>query len=349
MTSLSIVIVNYRTASLVVDCLRSLAGELVGKPRWQVVVVDNASGDGSAERIAAAIESEGWSGWARLLPLDHNPGFAGGNNAALRPILHGPTPPDYVLLLNPDTVVRPGAVRELVAFMKAHPDVGIAGSRLEEPDGTPQRCAFRFPSAASELEEGLRLGIVSRLVRHRVVAPPVRDEAHQTDWVAGASMIVRREVFDEIGLMDDGYFLYFEEVDFCLRARRLDWACWYVPASRVVHLVGQASGVTDVKRPMKRRPRYWFESRSRYFQRNHGRAYKFLADLSWLFGFSLWRLRRRIQGKPDPDPPGLLGDFLRYNFLTRDRTENEHERRRTPSQGRLESKPAGHRPVGTPA
>src|SRR5262249_8484299 len=163
------------------------------------------------------------------------------------------------------------------AFMKAHPEVGIAGSRLEDPDGTPQRCAFRFPSAASELEEGIRIGFVSRLLQHSVVAPPVRNEAHETDWVAGASMIVRRGVFDEIGLMDDEYFLYFEEVDFCLRARRGGWTCWYVPASRVVHLVGQASGVTDVKRPMKRRPRYWFESRSRYFRRNHGRAYKMLA------------------------------------------------------------------------
>src|ERR1700722_5306873 len=199
MSTLSIVIVNYRTAGLVVDCLRSLADELAGRPGWRVVVVDNASGDGSAARIGAAIASEGWTRWVELLPLDHNPGFAGGNNAALRPILGGRTPPDYLLLLNPDTVVRPGGVRELVAFMKTHPDVGIAGSRLEDPDGTPQRCAFRFPSATAELEEGLRVGLVSRLLRNRLVAPPVRDVAHETDWVAGASMIVRREVFDELG------------------------------------------------------------------------------------------------------------------------------------------------------
>jgi GT2 family glycosyltransferase len=349
MSTLKIVIVNYRTAGLVVDCLRSLAAELAARPKWRVVVVDNASGDGSAERIAAVIASEGWGRWAELLPLDHNPGFAGGNNAALRPNLGGPTPPDYVLLLNPDTVVRPGSVRELVRFMNARPNVGISGSRLEDPDGTPQRCAFRFPSAAAEFEAGLRVGLVSRLLCSKVVAPPVRNEPHRTDWVAGASMIVRREVFDEIGLMDEGYFLYFEEVDFCRRARRLGWECWYVPASRVVHLVGQASGVTDVKRPPKRRPRYWFESRSRYFRRHHGRAYKFVADLAWIFGFSLWRLRRRIQRRPDPDPPGLLADFLRYNFLTRDRAdEGEHERRTAP-QGGHEPEPARPRPVGAPA
>ena len=136
----------------------------------------------------------------------------------------------------------------LVEFMNDHPKVGIAGSRLENPNGTPQCSAFRFHSVLSELEGGLRLGIVSRLLRNRVVAPPVSDEQHETDWVAGASMIVRHGVFADIGLMDEGYFLYFEEVDFCLRAHRAGWHCWYVPASRVVHLVGQSSGVTGADR-----------------------------------------------------------------------------------------------------
>jgi GT2 family glycosyltransferase len=315
MKRIRIVIVNYRTAGLVIDCLRSLVEEVAALGDCRTVVVDNGSGDGSAERIGSAIASEGWS-WAEMMPLVHNPGFAGGNNAALRPILGDPCPPDYVLLLNPDTVVRPGAVRALVDFLERHPKVGIAGSRLEDPDGTPQRSAFRFPSAAGELEDGLRLGLVSRLLRRRVVAPPVRDEAHPTDWVAGASMLVRREVFDAVGLMDERYFLYFEEVDFCLQARRAGWPCWYVPQSRVVHLVGQASGVTDVKRPAKRRPRYWFESRSRYFRRNHGRLYKALSDLAWVCGYALWRARRRLQRKPDADPPGLLWDFIRFNFLS---------------------------------
>lgn len=334
MSVISIVIVNYRTANLVIDCLRSLEPELADRPAWRVVVVDNASGDGSAQRLADAVAAEGWSAWCEIMPLDHNPGFAGGNNAALRPILACAAPPDYVLLLNPDTIVRPGGVHNLVEFMDARPTVGIAGSRLEDPDGTPQRSAFRFPSVPAELEEGLRIGLVSRLLRGRIVAPPVREEAHATDWIAGASMIVRRAVFEQVGLMDERYFLYFEEVDFCLRARQAGWSCWYVPASRVVHLVGQSSGVTDVKRPLKRRPRYWFESRARYFRRHHGRGGKMLADLAWVFGFSLWRLRRRITGKPDPDPPGLLGDFVRLNFLTLDRPDEvRDERWRTASQG----------------
>jgi GT2 family glycosyltransferase len=315
MSRLSVIIVNYRTGGLVIDCLRSLAAEVGRAPDFRVTVVDNASGDGSASAIWEAIRGGPWHDWAGVVALENNVGFAGGNNAVLRPVLASPEPPPYVLLLNPDTVVRPGALRALVDFMEGHPEVGIAGSRLEDPDGTPQRSAFRFPTLASELEGGIRLGLVSRLLHRRVVAPPVQREPHPTDWVAGASMIVRRAVFESVGLLDESYFLYFEEVDFCLRARRAGWSCWYVPGSRVVHLVGQSSGVTDTKRPPRRVPPYWFASRRHYFEKNHGRLYTLSADVTWTLAHGLWRLRRRLQRKPDTDPPHLLGDFIRFSFL----------------------------------
>ncbi|MBX9628186.1 MAG: glycosyltransferase family 2 protein [Gemmataceae bacterium] len=318
MKPVHVVIVNYRTAGLAVDCLRSLAPEVAAAAgRCQATVVDGGSADRSADRLAAAIAAEGWGGWCDLLPLAENRGFAAGNNAAIRPLLTSPSPPDYILLLNPDTIVRPGAVRALADFLDTHPRVGIVGSRLEATDGTPHVSAFRFPTVAAEFEGGIRLGLVSRLLARAVVAPPVRDEPHPTDWVSGAAMMVRRAVFDAVGLLDDGYFLYFEETDFCLRARRAGWPCWYVPAGRVVHLVGQSSGVTDPRQPRRRVPSYWFASRRRYFRRNHGRVYEGLASAAWLAGFALWRARRRVQGKPDTDPVGLLGDFVRYNFLRR--------------------------------
>jgi len=283
----------------------------------RVVVTDNNSGDGSVEKIGAAIETEGWGEWASLMPLELNGGFAYGNNAAIRPALHSTNPPPYILLLNPDTIVRPRALQVLVDFMNKHPDVGIAGSRLEDPDETPQRSAFRFHTAFSELDFGLRLGIVSKLLSKWVVAPPVSDETYQTDWVAGASMIIRREVFEAAGLMDEDYFMYYEEMDFCLQAKKAGWSCWYVPESRVVHLVGQSSGVTDTKRPPKRLPQYLFDSRRRYFIKNYGWLYAALADHAWASGFALWRLRRVIQRKPDNDPPKVFGDFLRNSVLFR--------------------------------
>lgn len=314
---LMVVILNYKTADLTIGCLESLVGEVQAAPDMQVVVVDNNSQDGSAEQIQAAIDAQGWKSWATLMPLDRNDGYASGNNAAIRPALSSAQPPQYFLILNPDTVVRAGAVQALVDFMDQHPQVGIAGSRLEDPDGTPQCSAFRFPSILGELEGSIRLGIVSNLLSRWKVAPPVPETTCQTDWVAGASMIVRREVFETAGLMDEKYFLYFEEVDFCIAAHRAGWDCWYVPTSRVVHYVGQSSGVTDTKRKPKRRPAYWFDSRRRFFIKNYGWLYAIATELVWATGFALWRLRRAIQQKPDEDPPQLLSDFLLNSVLVK--------------------------------
>jgi GT2 family glycosyltransferase len=314
---ITVVVLNYRTPALTIDCLHSLVDEVAALPGTQVVVVDNASNDGSAEQIQAAIAREKWQNWVTFLPLAHNGGYASGNNAAIRPALAADPPPDYIFLLNPDTVIRPGAIKTLLGFMEDHPEVGIAGSRLEDPDGTPQRSAFRFPSVFSEFEGGLRLGIVSKLLARWTIAPPVSDTPHPTDWVAGASMMIRRAVFEDAGLMDEKYFLYYEEVDFCVAAQRAGWPCWYVPESRVVHYVGQSSGVTDTKSRPKRRPTYWFDSRRRFFVKNYGWWYAVLMESAWILGFALWRVRRAIQQKPDNDPPSFLSDCWLNSVLVK--------------------------------
>jgi GT2 family glycosyltransferase len=313
--NLLIVIVNYKTADLTIDCLRSLAPEIGANPGVRVVITDNQSGDDSVARLSNFIAQQNLAATFEVLPLDRNGGFAFGNNGALKPYLA--QKPDYVLLLNPDTVVHRGAIHALVEFMNTHDAVGIAGSRLEDPDGTPQRSAFRFPSIASEFERGIRLGFVSKMLASRVVAPPVPEVAAPTDWVAGASMIIRPAVFDRVGLMDEKYFMYFEEVDFCLQAKRAGWPCWYVPGSRVIHLVGAASELSDARKHRKRRPKYWFDSRRRYFVKNHGLIYAALADLAFVVGFTLWRLRRFVQRKDDTDPPKLLSDSIRNSVFLR--------------------------------
>jgi N-acetylglucosaminyl-diphospho-decaprenol L-rhamnosyltransferase len=310
-----IVIVNYRTAGLVVDCLRSLVPEVAGTPGARVVVVENASGDDSGDVLAAAILENGWGSWAELVISPRNGGFAAGNNVAIAPSLASTSPPDLVWLLNPDTVVRPGALDELIGFLGRRPDVGLAGSRLERPDGSPYRSAFRFPSIIGSLEGGLQLGLVSRILRRHVLAPPVSDHECRIDWVAGASLMVRREVFEAIGLLDEGYFMYFEEVDFCLKAARAGWPCWYVPTSRVIHLVGQSSGVTKESPHRKRLPRYWFEARKRFYVTNHGRAKTLAANTLYAIGYSIYKVRCLIQRKPDPTPRWMLWDLIRYNFL----------------------------------
>lgn len=310
---LLIVIVNYKTAALTVDCLQSLDHELNTVPETQVVVVDNASDDGSVETIQSAIDQHNWT-WATVLPLSKNGGFAYGNNAAIDPALKSEHPPQYVYLLNPDTVVLPDALRELVKFMDAHPEIGIAGGRAVNPDWSVRNSAFRFHTVLSELEGSIRLGFVTSLLSDHVIASPPPSQPAKVDWVSGASMMIRREVFQKIGLLDDGYFMYFEETDFCLRAAKAGYPCWYVPASKIIHLVGQSSGVTGAKRLEKRRPAYWFESRRRYFRNHYGTFKTFVANVLWTGGFAVNSVLSRLRGKPRTDPPWLWYDFVRYNF-----------------------------------
>jgi N-acetylglucosaminyl-diphospho-decaprenol L-rhamnosyltransferase len=308
-----VVIVNYKTAALTVACLCSLATE-IAENRWiRVTVVDNDSGDSNV--IAAAIQARGWSDWVSLTQAERNGGFAYGNNRGIEPALKWSEPPDYFLILNPDTEVRSGAIRSLVEFLDEHPRVGIAGGSFEFEDGSAWPIAFRFHSALSQLEQGIRLGPVSRMLRNRMVVRTMGGEPAEVDWVSGASMMIRRQVVQDVGLMDEGYFLYFEETDYCLQARRAGWSCWYVPHSRVMHICGQSTGVSSRENKLKRMPAYWFASRSRYFVKNHGLAYARIADVAFGVGLALWNLRRILTRHPQVDPPGMLADFWRSSVL----------------------------------
>jgi N-acetylglucosaminyl-diphospho-decaprenol L-rhamnosyltransferase len=315
--NLLVVIVNYRTAGLTIDCLRSLEAEVRAVAGWRVrvVVTDNCSGDDSVTSLEAGVRDHGFSDWVGIEPLDRNGGFAYGNNAAIRPALEATDPPDYVWLLNPDTIVRPGALAALVDFLENHPAVGIAGSRLVNREGTAEWSAFRFPTVLGELEGGVRLGLVTRILSRWVISSPAPLVASRCDWSSGASLMVRRAVFEAIGLLDENYFMYFEEVDFCRRAHGAGWAAWYVPQSEVVHLAGQSSGVTDRQRERKRLPGYWFQARRYYNKKHLGPVRAALADLVWSLGFSSFRVRQWLFRKPDTDPESMLRDFVHYNFF----------------------------------
>jgi GT2 family glycosyltransferase len=317
---LAVIVVNYRTADLACKSIASLAPELVTLPGSCVRVVDNDSGDGSAEKLAAFIEENGFGSWARFMASPRNGGFSAGNNVALRELL-AEGDHEAFLLLNPDAFVLPGALGALVERMESDPRIGIVGSRLENLDGTLQRSAFRFPSATSELEGSISLGPVTRLVSRWAISFPPSDVPHPCDWVAGASLLVRRQVLETVGLLDEEYFLYFEEVDLCLRAARAGFTCWHEPRSRVVHLEGQATGVTDPRNARRRLPRYWFDSRRRFFLKNFGPARTAAADASWLLGRIAGgpgrALRRVVRGKPEEAPAGFLRDFARNSVFVR--------------------------------
>jgi N-acetylglucosaminyl-diphospho-decaprenol L-rhamnosyltransferase len=313
--TVTVVIVTYKSAALTIDCLGSLASErLIPGLSLRAVVVDNASGDAPA--ISAAVADSGWSSWVTLVEAPRNGGFAYGNNIGFA-VARRESNPDFLHMLNPDTRVRPGAVENLVKFLDEHPKVGIAGSSFENGDGTDWPIAFRFPSLVSEFEHGLQWGVMSRLLSRWTVARIMSPMTQPIDWGAGASMMVRRSLLDTIDGLDEHYFLYFEETDFCWRAKRAGSSMWYVPASRVVHIGGQSTRVTERNAAPKRLPSYWFESRRRYFLKTGGHPYAVLIDLVAIVATSIGSIKLRLQGRRNLLVPHYIRDLWRHSVVHR--------------------------------
>ena len=311
--TVGIVIVSYKSAALAVDCLRSVAAERVTSPlRLRCVVIDNASGDEPV--VAEAIAANGWQGWARVVVAPRNGGFAYGNNLGLKE-LERDGRVDFVHLLNPDTVLRAGAVDALVDFLVARPKAGIAGGIFENGDGSEWAIAFRFPSLLSEIEQGVKLGFVSRLLARSRVSMRMGSTSAQVDWVAGASMMIRREVFSRIGGLDEAFFLYFEETEFCHRAKAAGFEVWYVPASRVVHIAGQSTKVTERNAGPRRLPSYWFDSRRLYFTLTHDRGYAACADMLAILAGSIGVLKASVLGRRATLIPHFLGDVFQHSIF----------------------------------
>jgi N-acetylglucosaminyl-diphospho-decaprenol L-rhamnosyltransferase len=310
---LLVVILNYRVTDLTIDCLHSLAGRVGAVPGTRVAVLENGTGGDAYPRLQRVVAEAGWTSWVDLSEVQPNRGFTGGNNLVIRAALASTDPPQYVLLLNADTLVHDRALESLVQFMDAHPDAGIAGSQMLHADGAIGPSPFRFHGIANQFDDGLRVGLVSRLLARWATVPPTPTRACRADWVSGAAMILRSEMLGRVGLLDEGLYTYYDDIDLCLRASRAGWETWYVPESRIVHLEGASTGIA--KRNVKRRPAYWFQARRRFYLKNHGALYTALIDAAYLVGLALRRLRARLTRVPDHDPPGILGDSFRHSVF----------------------------------
>ena len=312
MLDIAVVIVSYKSAALTVDALRSLAGECA-TPGLAVraVVVDNASGD--APEVAACIAANHWESWVSLVTAPRNGGFAYGNNLGLTHA-YAAGRPDYVYLLNPDTQVRTGAIGALVRFLEERSEAGIAGSSFESHDGSDWPMAFRFPTIFSEIDSGLSFRLVTRALKRWVIAVRMDNHPQRVEWVSGASLMIRAAVLDAIGGLDENYFLYFEEPDFCWRAQRAGFSTWYVPASRVMHIGGQSTKVHSVIGP-DRLPSWWFESRRRYFARRYGRCHAMGIDLAALLAGALGLLKRILLGRRRTAVSHYLRDLIHYSIV----------------------------------
>lgn len=310
MARLLTVILNWRTPEMT---LRSVEAALVALQGIDgaLVVVDNDSGDGSFEKLSAAVTAKGWDRGpqqVRVLQSGRNGGFGAGNNFGIRAGLPDGARPDYVYILNSDAFPAPGAIRALLTHLDTHPATGFAGSHIHSPEGEAHRTAFRFPSVLGEFEQNIRFGPVSKLLARWIVAQPLPAVTTRVDWLAGASLMMRQSVLDQIGLFDETFFLYYEETDLCRRATQAGWPTDYVPESRVAHIGSVSTGM----KTWGRIPQFWLDSRLHYYVKNHGRLYAAAATLAAVLGGALWRFRLLFQRKDRGDPPRYLRDLVAH-------------------------------------
>ena len=245
-------------------------------------MVDNASSDGSVARLRERFPQ------VRLIENRKNVGFARANNQAIRR-----SNGRYVLLLNSDTIVQPGALSEMIAFMEARSAVGIVGGNILNPDGTPQSLCFgRFPSLVSEI--AFAWGLDTRFPFSIWLSPhlDVDYEFIEADWVTGAALMVRRELLDRVGLLDESYFIYSEEIDLAYRVRHAGWKTYVLRDARIVHLEQQSSkqAPTAMKAQL-------FRSKVLYFEKYHSRVavtvLQFVFESSILAKCWVYSLQRR--------------------------------------------------------
>ncbi|MBN1217560.1 MAG: glycosyltransferase family 2 protein [Anaerolineae bacterium] len=279
---LSIIIVNWNTRDLLAQCLASVLADIQASPHLQVetLVVDNASTDDSVRMLQEQFP------WVQLIENKKNAGFASANNQA---ICHSTG--RYVLLLNPDTTVKPGTLTILHRFMDTHPQVGAIGARLLNPDGTLQTSCYPTPTLSRELWRLFHLDVVRPYGVYRMndwdLAIP-----HQVQVIQGAALMLRRKALNQVGLLDDKYFMYTEEVDLCHRIQTAGWLLYWVPQAQVVHYGGQSTQQIAAEMFL-----CLYQSKLIFIRKHYGRlsglVYKFiltaatlarllLAPLAWL-------------------------------------------------------------------
>jgi GT2 family glycosyltransferase len=261
MVDLLIVILSWNVRDLLRQCLESVAS---GCPlsanhpplTTEIIVVDNASSDGSVEMVRAEFPA------VRLIANQTNRGYTGGNNDGIAAATGR-----YVMILNPDTRVLNDALAAMVAYADAHPDVGVVGPQLLNPDGSVQSSRRRFPTLMTGLFESTWLQPLAPrdVLRRYYVLDQPDDAIQEVDWLFGACFLVRRTVIQQVGALDEDFFMYSEEMDWCYRIRQAGWKVVYLPEAQVIHYGGKSSDQVAAQRHI-----YFQTSKVRYFRKHHG-------------------------------------------------------------------------------
>lgn len=261
---LSIIIVSWNVCNLLRQCLKSLeqqsfghAQDSDGGRKTETIVVDNASIDGTVKMLRAEFPG------VRVMANSENVGFTRGTNQAL-----AQAQGRYLFLLNPDTELRPGALQTLIDYMDAHPRVGIVGPKQFYTDGSLQSSRRRFPTLATAFFEATRLQQWfphSHIVARYYMLDTSDDATQEVDWITGSAMFVRREVYEQVGGFDEGFFMYSEELDWCYRAKKAGWPIVYLPSVQIIHHEGKSS-----EQVLAQRDIHFHSSKIRFFKKYRG-------------------------------------------------------------------------------
>jgi GT2 family glycosyltransferase len=287
---LSIIIVNWNVKELLGNCLHSLPdiGQTADSPTSEIIVVDSASTDGSPEMVRQEFPQ------VRLIASSENLGYAGGNNVGA-----AAAQGRYLFLLNPDTIVKPGALAHMVAYMDGHPQAGALGPQLLWPDGGVQSSRRRFPTPGSLFWESTLLGQWfphNRHIQRYHFMDRAEDEPQAVDWVVGAAILIRRDAWQQVGPLEEGFFMYFEETDWCRRSAAAGWEVHYLPAAQVIHYEGKSSEQVVAARALR-----FQRSKLRYARKYFGAGWATLLRLflwvtfafQWLEESAKWLVGHR--------------------------------------------------------
>jgi GT2 family glycosyltransferase len=269
---ISICIVSYQVRDLLRDCLRSVY-ETVDSPSFEIIIVDNHSEDGTLEMLNNDFPN------VRLLVNGYNMGYTRPNNQAIRE-----SKGHYIVLLNPDTLVKPNTFAELFNFLETHPDVGIVGPKVLNRDGTLQKQCRR--SEARPWDSLCYFSGLSRLFPHDnrfagyLMTYLDEDLTHAAEAVSGSCMMIRRQVIDQIGFQDENFFAYQEDTDYCRRARLAGWKVFYNPSAQIIHYGGEGGSNVQPFRSIIE----WHRSYYLYYRKHFARDYFFIFNAFYYFG-----------------------------------------------------------------
>jgi GT2 family glycosyltransferase len=296
MSQIAVAVVNFNTREYLDACLRSVTAD----GAEEIVVVDNASHDGSVEMVRTSFPQ------VRLLPNSGDRGFGAAANQAVAAC----TAP-YVLLLNADTLLRPGALHGLRTYLDRHPKAGIAGPRLENLDGSLQASCFPAPTPFNEFLELSNLSAALRfvpVVRNRYLRTWRHDRPRAVPWLNGAAMAMRREAFESIGGFDESFFMYSEEIDLCFRMRANGWQIHFTPDAAIAHVGGASTRQNRVEMAARA-----LTSRVMLYRRHFSRGRLLQLRLVVTAGMvaKLTRDALRLLGARDPSRRSRLAEDLR--------------------------------------